>query len=126
MNLEQIDHLAISCTDPEQSKDWYTKVLGFEHIYQGEWNGIPIFLKLGSTALALFPDSHTSRLQPTPAKGISHFALRAATQSDFQTAQKELRSHDIEFEYQDHEMAHSIYFNDPDGHRLEITTYDKK
>ncbi|MDG2167025.1 MAG: VOC family protein [Opitutales bacterium] len=124
MNLEQIDHLAISCQDPDRSKDWYIQVLGFEHIYPDEWNGVPIFLKLGSTALALFPESHSSRLQPNPAKGISHFALRANSQSDFQTAQKELQTHNINFEYEDYEVAHSIYFNDPDGHRLEITTYD--
>jgi ketosteroid isomerase-like protein len=24
----------------------------------------------------------------------------------------------------DHETAHSVYFQDPDGHRLEITTYE--
>lgn len=124
MNLEQIDHLAISCQDPERSKDWYTQVLGFEHIYQGEWNGVPIFLKLGSTAIALFPEPHTSRLQPNTAKGISHFALRAESQSDFKTAQKELRDRDIAFDFQDHDISHSIYFNDPDGHRLEIKTYD--
>ena len=124
MNLEQIDHLAISCTDPERSKDWYTQVLGFEHIYQGKWNGLPIFLKLGSTALVLFPESHSSRLQPNPAKGISHFALLAKTLNEFQTAQQELESFRIKVEFQDHDISHSIYFNDPDGHRLEITTYD--
>jgi len=30
----------------------------------------------------------------------------------------------IKFEFQDHEISHSIYFRDPDGHALEITTYD--
>ena len=126
MNLEQIDHLALSCKNPEASKDWYVQVLGFEHIYQNEWNGIPIFLKLGSTAVALFPESHSSRLQPNTVKGISHFALLAKTHSDFQAAQQELQAHGIHFIFQDHEISHSIYFNDPDGHRLEITSYDTK
>jgi len=30
----------------------------------------------------------------------------------------------IALEFQDHGIAHSIYFFDPDGHALEITTYD--
>lgn len=124
MNLEQIDHIALSCKNPEQSKDWYVQVLGFEHNYVGAWNGIPIFLKLGSTGLALFPDNHSSRLQPDQAKGISHFALRAGSKRDFQEAKEELRSHGVEFIFQDHEISHSIYFNDPDEHRVEITTYD--
>ena len=47
MTLQQIDHLALSCQDPEASKDWYMQILGFEHIYPGLWDGIPIFLQLG-------------------------------------------------------------------------------
>jgi len=27
-------------------------------------------------------------------------------------------------EFQNHGIAHSIYFRDPDGHELEITTYE--
>jgi len=34
-----------------------------------------------------------------------------------------LKKRGIKFEFQDHEIAHSIYFRDPDGHQLEITTY---
>jgi catechol 2,3-dioxygenase-like lactoylglutathione lyase family enzyme len=30
----------------------------------------------------------------------------------------------ISFQFRDHEIAHSIYFYDPDGVMLEITTYD--
>ena len=124
MNLEQIDHIAFTCKNPEASKDWYVEVLGFKHIYQGEWNGVPIFIQLGSTAIALFPETHQSKLQPQAAKGLSHFALRAKTQSDFKDAQEELKAKHIEYQFQDHDLAHSIYFNDPDGHRVEITTYD--
>ena len=39
-------------------------------------------------------------------------------------AQAELKRRGIQFEFQDHKISHSIYFDDPDGHHLEITTYD--
>lgn len=124
MNLEQIDHIAFTCKNPEFSKDWYVGVLGFKHIYPGEWDGVPIFVQLGTTAIALFPEAHRSKMQPKSAKGLSHFALRARTQSDLKNAQVELKAKNIPFDFQDHQLAHSIYFNDPDGHRVEITTYD--
>jgi catechol-2,3-dioxygenase len=30
----------------------------------------------------------------------------------------------IPFEFSDHGIAHSVYISDPDGHRIEITTYE--
>lgn len=38
--------------------------------------------------------------------------------------QHELPGQGIACEFQDHGIAHSIYFCDPDGHQIEITTYD--
>jgi catechol 2,3-dioxygenase-like lactoylglutathione lyase family enzyme len=52
-----------------------------------------------------------------------HLAFRA-DRENFLAAQQELKKRGIKFEFQDHEIAHSIYFRDPDGHQLEITTYD--
>ena len=52
-----------------------------------------------------------------------HLAFRA-TRKSFLAAQEELKQRGIKFEFQDHEISHSIYFSDPDGHELEITTYD--
>ena len=52
-----------------------------------------------------------------------HLAFRA-NRENFLAAQEELQRHGITFEFQDHEIAHSIYFRDPDGHQLEITTYE--
>jgi catechol-2,3-dioxygenase len=39
-------------------------------------------------------------------------------------AQQELKTRGVAFEFQDHEISESIYFQDPDGHELEITTYE--
>jgi catechol 2,3-dioxygenase-like lactoylglutathione lyase family enzyme len=52
-----------------------------------------------------------------------HLAFRA-DRENFLAAQQELKKGGIKFEFQDHEIAHSIYFRDPDGHQLEITTYE--
>ncbi|GEP42549.1 VOC family protein [Brevifollis gellanilyticus] len=122
MNLEQIDHIALRCASPEATKEWYISTLGFEHVYPGLWSGSPIVLRLGSTLITLFPEKENA---PPSASGRAwHLALRAATYADFQEAQTELRGKDISFQFQDHQISHSIYFIDPNGFLLEITTYD--
>ena len=122
MHLEQIDHVALRCASPEATKAWYVTTLGFEHVFPGQWSGIPIFLRLGSTFIALFPQKGR---EPGSAShsSVSHLAFRAATYADFRLAQSELQAQGVSFQFQDHEISHSIYFSDPDGFQLEITTY---
>ncbi|MGV3658638.1 MAG: VOC family protein [Prosthecobacter sp.] len=122
MRLEQIDHLALRCASPETTKDWYVSTLGFEQVFPGQWGGSPLMLRLGSTYLTLFPRKEGA--QPSAQGQAWHLALRAATYADFQSAQDELRSKEVSFSFQDHAISHSIYFRDPDGFLLEITTYD--
>ena len=125
MQLEGIDHVAMSVRDIEQSTNWYIEVLGFERLHEGMWNGVPTFIGKGNTAIALFPvKSHAEPTGPSH-EGIQmlHLAFRA-DRENFLVAQRELEKRGIKFEFQDHEIAHSIYFRDPDGHQLEITTYE--
>ena len=122
MRLEQIDHVALRCALPEATKAWYVSTLGFEHVFPGQWSGVPIFLRLGSTFLTLFPQKENDL---PSANGRSwHMALRAVTYADFRSAQDELQAQGISFQFQGHEISHSIYFFDPDGFLLEVTTYD--
>jgi catechol 2,3-dioxygenase-like lactoylglutathione lyase family enzyme len=122
MRLEQIDHLALRCASLEATKVWYVSTLGFEHVFPGQWSGVPIVLRLGSTFITLFPQKEN---EPPAANGQAwHLALRAATYADFRSAQAELQSRGVSFQFRDHEIARSIYFSDPDGFLLEITTYD--
>jgi catechol 2,3-dioxygenase-like lactoylglutathione lyase family enzyme len=122
MRLEQIDHIALRCASPEATKAWYMSTLGFEHVFPGLWSGVPIVLRLGSTFITLFPQKENE--QPAPNGQAWHLALRSATYADFQSAQTELQARGVSFQFRDHEIAHSIYFSDPDGFLLEITTYD--
>jgi catechol 2,3-dioxygenase-like lactoylglutathione lyase family enzyme len=124
MQLDGIDHVALAVSDVEQSAQWYIDVLGFERRYDGMWEGIPTFIGKENTAIALFPMRNGHSKSPARSSGIRmlHLAFRA-NRENFLGAQQELKKRGIEFEFQDHEISHSIYFRDPDGHHLEITSY---
>lgn len=125
MQLEGIDHVALAVRDVEQSAQRYIDVLGFERRHDGMWEGIPTFIGKGNTAIALFPMRDGHAKSPARNSGICmlHLAFRA-NRENFLSAQQELKKRGIKFEFQDHEISHSIYFRDPDGHQLEITTYE--
>ena len=88
------------------------------------WEGIPVFIGKGTTSIALFSVSSDEKSRPCGRGDVRmlHLALRA-DRKNFLAIQEELKRRGIKFEFQDHEIAHSIYFRDPDGHKLEITTY---
>lgn len=125
--LEGIDHIALAVADVERSAAWYVDVLGFERLYAGMWNGVPVFIGKGTTALALFPREAAEAAASHQGKrneiDMLHFAMRA-NRENFLAAQEDLKRRGIAFEFHDHEVSHSIYFRSPDGHRLEITTYE--
>lgn len=123
---EGIDHIALHVRDVHKSAGWYRDVLGFERRYGDVWGDRPVVVGAGTTSLALFQiDSeraaglNASRDQP----GLRHIAFRVDA-VNFQRAQDDLRRRGIAFEFQDHTISRSIYFSDPDGYQLEITTYD--
>lgn len=125
IELQHIDHIALTVRDAEASTRWYCDVLGLEHRFPGIWGGVPAMLFVGDTGLALFPTSVPDPHDPPSSDTITmrHFAFRV-TREGFAAAQADLRRRGIAFEFQDHDISYSIYFNDPDGHRVELTTYE--
>ncbi len=123
--IEGIDHVALCVKDLERSRVWYQEVLGLERRYQEAWGEVPTMLGAGNTCIALFPTT-TPEPKSTPdynTIAMRHLAFRVS-RKNFEQAQAELQRRSIAFEFEDHDIAHSIYFSDPDGHRLELTTYE--
>ena len=128
LKLEGIDHVALAVSDVERSAAWYIDVLGFERLHKEMWDGVPAFVGKGTTAIALFPrrlrgDSASSNHGDANPAEMLHLAMRA-DRENFLAAQNDLEQRGIKFEFQDHEISHSIYFRNPDGHQIEITTYE--
>ncbi len=124
MQLEGLDHVALAVRDLPAAVAWYCEVLGFQRMHADVWGEMPAFVGHGETAVALFPVE--GEAQPPPGKStiaMRHLAFRA-TRANFDRAREELKEREIPFAFEDHKIAHSIYFRDPDGHRLEITTYE--
>jgi catechol 2,3-dioxygenase-like lactoylglutathione lyase family enzyme len=123
--LEGLDHVALAVRDVERSADWYVEVLGFERRYDGMWKGVPVFVARDKTAIALFPAGSGRANPPVSRKpaGMLHLALRA-DRKNFVAAQRDLTGRGIAFHFQDHQISQSIYFRDPDGYEIEITTYE--
>ena len=124
-SIECLDHVALLVTDLERSVEWYTRVLGLERHYAEAWD-IPVILYAGTTGVALFPaNSKEQRPATIPRRALvmQHFAFRVS-RADFEEAQRDFRRREIKYEYQNHDVAHSIYIHDPDGYEVELTTYD--
>lgn len=123
-SLEAIDHVALTVRDVERSAAWYEDVLGLTRLHQDVWGNCPAVVGIGQTSLALFPVVGTHPAGPPGRDTICfrHVAFRV-DRANFERAQVELSARGIEVEFQDHQIAHSIYLLDPDGHQVEITTY---
>ena len=123
--LDGIDHIALNVRDVEQSVRWYCDVLGLERRHADVWGSHPAVVGIGTTSLALFPVEGPNP-RPRPGRDVitmRHIAFRASRR-DFDHALAALQARGFTPEIQDHRISRSLYFNDPDGHEIEITTYD--
>jgi catechol 2,3-dioxygenase-like lactoylglutathione lyase family enzyme len=117
-----LDHVAIAVADVERSERFYADVLGFERAH-AEWD-VPVVMAANGTGVAIFDkELHTGDADGNPEIRILHIAFRVDREG-FARARKELAERGLEPRFSDHGIAHSIYFDDPDGHQLELTTYE--
>jgi len=125
-----IDHVECTVPDRRDAADWYREVLGFEvvadlaHWAEDPSNPLVISPDDGRTMLALFQGTPTA-----PGEGsFSRVAIRAtgAAFLDFIEACRDRPDLEVDGPdtVVDHDDAYSVYFTDPWGHPLEVTTYD--
>ncbi len=117
--VEGLDHVALAVGDQGMSEAWYRDVLGLRRAYAEEWGDTPVMLMAPGSGVALFKAASPDKTDI----GLRHVAFQV-DRENFEIAREELARQGIPFEFQDHGAAHSIYFIDPDGLQLELTTYE--
>jgi catechol 2,3-dioxygenase-like lactoylglutathione lyase family enzyme len=120
-----LDHVAIGVADVDRSREFYAEVLGFERAHEA-WDR-PVVMAAEGTGVAIFdrhvhPSATPDDAEP-PAVRILHIAFRV-DRVGLERARVELAERGLDVQFSDHGISHSIYFADPDGHRLELTTYE--
>jgi catechol 2,3-dioxygenase-like lactoylglutathione lyase family enzyme len=131
----QIDHVELFVPDRHEAAGWYQRILGLEVVpeYQ-EWAAVPrgplmISSDDGNTKLALF-EGQPQGSKPTVGFHLVAFRVGAGDFIAFlqrlaDRALKDHKGHPVTLDaVVDHHKAYSIYFCDPYGHHLELTTYE--
>lgn len=120
VQLRRLDHVSLNVTDRARSIAWYRDVLGLPQLNQPTDDDEPVFLGNPGLQFGLFQAQQRSPAREPESSGLRHVAIVV---DDLVAAQERLRSHGVEFRFEDHGNALSVYFGDPDGHILELTTY---
>ena len=133
--VEQVDHVEMFVPDRHEAARWYRRVLGWRIVPEYEhWADYPqgplmISSDGGNTKLALFTGTSQGE-RPTVGFHLVAFRVDGAGFLAFLDRLESLalidhRGREVARALAvDHGAAFSIYFNDPWGHRFEITTYD--
>src|SRR6267142_5593952 len=134
MDIKSLHHVAYRCRDAKETADFYTRVLGLEYAMALAEDQVPstrephpymhVFFRMDDGAYVAFfelPDSPEMGRDPGTPAWVQHLALRVPDEETLLRSKARIESHGIEvIGPVDHGMCKSIYFFDPNGHRLEL------
>jgi catechol 2,3-dioxygenase-like lactoylglutathione lyase family enzyme len=134
MSVRGLHHVAYRCKDAKATTDFYTKFLDLDFNIAvaenlvpstGEWSPhIHIFFQMDDGSFVAFfevPESKDMILDPNTPDWVQHLALTVKDEATLLSYKKRLEDGGISVVGPtDHKICKSIYFFDPNGHRLEL------
>lgn len=138
MKIERIHHVAYRCKDAKETVEWYGRMLKMDFVLALSENEVPstkepdpymhVFLDAGSgNVLAFFelPTKPEMGRDPNTPAWVQHIAFRVKDQAMLLQYREHIENNGVQvLGVTDHGMFHSIYFFDPNGHRLELSCPD--
>ena len=131
---QRIHHVAYRCNDAKETVEFYRDVLGMEFTVAFAENQVPstgepdpymhVFLDAGGgNVIAFFelPNSPQMGKDPNTPEWVQHIAFELDSLDDLLTMKADLEAAEIDVLGPiNHGIFDSIYFFDPNGHRLEF------
>ncbi|MEN9315482.1 MAG: hypothetical protein RIS35_1875 [Pseudomonadota bacterium] len=134
MKLDRIHHVAYRCRDAKETVDWYVQHLNMGFVLAIAENQVPstkapdpymhVFLDAGGgNVLAFFelPNSPAMGRDENTPEWVQHIAFKVDSLETLNATKARLEAAGIDVVGPtDHTIFQSIYFFDPNGHRLEL------
>lgn len=134
MDIKSLHHVAYRCKDAKQTAEFYTKVLDLEYAMAVSEDRVPstgeahpymhIFFRMDDGSFVAFfelPESPQMGRDGNTPLWVQHLALRVPDEATLMRYKQRIESHGVEvLGPVDHTICKSIYFFDPNGHRLEL------
>ena len=134
IKLDGIHHVAYRCRDAKETADWYARMLGMEFTTAFAEDHVPstgaydpymhIFLDAGGgNTLAFFelPNQPDMGRDANTPEWVQHLALSVADVDALHAAKAHLEAQGVDVLGPTfHGIFRSIYFFDPNGHRVEL------
>ncbi|NML17180.1 VOC family protein [Azohydromonas caseinilytica] len=134
MQIQRIHHVAYRCRDAKETVEWYRRHLGMDFVLAIAEDRVPstkapdpymhLFLDAGAgNILAFFeiPNSPPMGRDPNTPAWVQHIAFKVESEAALLETKERLQAAGIEVVGPtDHTIFKSIYFFDPNGHRLEL------
>lgn len=134
--VRSLHHFAWRCRDCEETRHFYEDLLGLPLVHVIQSDHVPstgencpyvhIFFQMkDGSYIAFFDLGDDEAAQPSPntPAWVNHLALRVDSVQDLERAKARLEQAGVQvLGVTDHHIIKSIYFFDPNGIRLELTT----
>ena len=134
MDIKSLHHVAYRCKDAKQTAEFYTRVLDLEYAMAVSEDRVPstgeahpymhIFFRMDDGSFVAFfelPESPQMGRDGNTPLWVQHLALRVPDEATLMRYKQRIESHGVEvLGPVDHTICKSIYFFDPNGHRLEL------
>ena len=134
MNIRRIHHVAYRCKDAKETVEWYGRHLGMKFVLAIAEDQVPsthepdpymhVFLDAGNgNVLAFFeiPKSPPMGRDGNTPAWVQHIAFEVGTVGELEETKAKLEAAGIAVVgITDHTIFKSIYFHDPNGHRVEL------
>ncbi len=138
MKIERIHHVAYRCKDAKETVDWYVNNLKMDFVLAIAENEVPstgapdpymhVFLDAGNENILAFfelPTQPEMGRDPNTPLWVQHIAFKVKDRETLLEYRAHLEANGIDvLGVTDHSIFHSIYFFDPNGHRVELACPD--